>query len=405
MATRPLYKRNIFVLWFGSFFAGIGISLINPFIPLFIETLGEFNRQELAFYSGIIIAAPYLMQALVSPFWGRLADRKGRKIMLLRASLGMSVFTIVASFSFNAWFLLAARMLFGSFSGFMSNAVALLAVQIPKEEAGKVMGSLNAANIGGMLIGPVFGGIALSFVGYREVFIITGCIFAVVFLLTLLFIGEDFTPIKKGETIPIKEALRMVGNTRVVIGVFITTLMITLTNSSMNPVLPLYVREILPEGGNVEFWTGIVSAAPGITTIFVASLLGSLGDRIGMHKVLMFGLALQVLVFIPMVYVTAIWQFVVLRLILGIANASLLPGVQTILTRSTPKEATSRVFSLNQSFQSVGMVLGPLVGAAISGLLDLHFVFFATAAFALANLLNIVRIRPSRFNKDTEKTV
>jgi len=99
MGPSPHYKRNLAVLWVGNFFTGIGLSLVVPFLPLFIDTLGEFTRQELALYCGIIIAAPFLMQVIVSPLWGRLADRKGRKIMLLRAALGMSVFMAATGFA------------------------------------------------------------------------------------------------------------------------------------------------------------------------------------------------------------------------------------------------------------------------------------------------------------------
>ncbi|MCL2150864.1 MAG: MFS transporter [Coriobacteriia bacterium] len=391
----PLYKRNLIVLWVGCLFTGIGLSLINPFLPLYIDTLGYFDSRELAFWSGIIIAAPFLLQALVSPLWGKLADRSGRKLMLLRASLGMSVLMMATGFASNVWLLLLCRAAFGLFSGFISNAVALIAVQVPKEESGKVLGTLATSNTGGMLVGPIFGGLFVTFLGYRYVFV-TGSILMIVFILTLALIKEDFTPVAKGAQIPMQEVFAMVERPQIIFGLYLTTLMIMLANTTINPMLPLYVREMLPVGGNVELWSGIVAAAPGMTTIIAAPLLGALGDRVGTHKVLISGLVFQAMLFLPMAFVTAVWQIAALRLLLGVADAALMPSAQALLTRNSPKEATSRIFAYNQSAQSTGMVTGPLVGAAIGGMLAIRYVFFATMAFGLANASIVAYVNRKR---------
>jgi len=392
MTDKPLYKRNLVVLWFGGFITGIGISLVTPFLPLYIDTLGNFTSSQLSVWSGVIIAAPFLMQVFVSPLWGRLADRSGRKLMLLRASLGMAVFMLATGLAPNVWVLLFLRAAFGLFSGYISNSVALMAMQVPKEESGRVLGTLNTANVGGALIGPVFGGIVASITGFSHVFFITGGLLCVVFVLTLLLVKEDFKPQAKLEQRTIREVFSKLENPRLIVGIFSMTLLLMLTNSSINPILSLYVREILPNGGNVELWSGIVAAAPGLVVIFAAPLLGALGDRIGTHKVLIGGLTLSAILFLPMAFVSSVWQLVGFRLCLGVANAALMPGIQTLLARNAPKEATSRIFSLNQSAQALGMVAGPLVGAAVSGLSDIRYVFFATMTLALINLLNTLNV-------------
>ena len=386
---RPLYKRNLLVLWFGNFTTGVGISLVTPFLPLYIDTLGVFTLSELSFWSGVIIAAPFLMQIFVSPLWGRLADRKGRKLMLLRASLGMAIFMLASGFASNVWVLLALRVSYGLFSGYISNAVALIAVQVPRENSGKALGTLNTANVGGILIGPIFGGIVASMVGFAHVFFITGALLCVSFLLTLLFVKEDFIPLEKGQQGSVREVFAALESPRIIVSMFLATLIFMLTTSSINPILSLFVRDILPQGGNVEFWSGIIAAAPGVTMLFAAPLWGALADRVGDHKVLMAGLGVSAALFLPMVFVISVWQIVVLRLLLGISNAAMMPGIQAMLTRNSPREVTSRVFSFNQSAQAVGMVVGPLVGAAIGGLVEFRYVFLATMVFALINLLNV----------------
>ena len=391
MAT-PLYKRNLVVLWIGNFTSGVGLSIVQPFMPLFIDTLGDFTRAELTFWSGMIISGTFLMQALVSPFWGRLADRSGRKLMLLRSALGMSLIMIATAFVTSVQMLFAIRMLFGIFSGFISNAVALMAVQVPKEESGKVMGTLSTANVSGQLIGPLFGSVVVTMVGYSKAFLVTGSILFVVFIMTLVFVKEEFTPVPKGEQKSMKQVFATIDNPKIITGVFITTLILMLTQSSINPILSLYVREILASGKNVEMWSGVVASAPALTAIVAAPLLGALGDKIGTHKVLMFGLMLSAVIFLPMAFITSVWQLVILRLLLGVTDASLRPSIQTMLTRHSPKESTSRIFSYNQSAQSMGMVFGPMVGSAIGGPFGYHAVFLATTVFAILNLINVRRI-------------
>ena len=393
MSEMPLFKRNLIVLWCGCFITGVGLSLVTPFIPLFIATLGDYTTSQLSFYSGIVIAAPFLMQVIVSPLWGKLADRSGRRPTLMRASLGMAVIMAATGFTVNIWMLLGLRALFGLFSGYIANAIALIAVQVPKEQSGRVLGTLNTANVGGVLVGPIFGGSVVTLIGYAHVFFITGGLIFAVFLLTVFLVKENFVPVvAKGQKESMQDVFRKVNNPQLIIGMFLTTLILTLTNSSINPILSLYVKEVGAPGGNVEFWSGLVAAAPGISTIIAAPRLGALGDRIGTHKVLMFGLVMQMVVFLPMAFVTQVWQIIALRMVLGVGDAALLPGVQAMLTRNTPKEATSRIFAYNQSAQASGMVAGPLVGAAIGGFLDLRYVFFATMFFAAANLTNMVRV-------------
>lgn len=135
--------------------AGVGASIVSPFLSLFIDSLGNFTHKELSFQSGIIFASTYLMTAIVSPFWGKLADQKGRKPMLIRASLGMAITIFLMAFVTSTWQLLVLRMLLGAFSGFTSNSIALMAIITPKEKSGQVLGTLSTGTVAGTLLGPI----------------------------------------------------------------------------------------------------------------------------------------------------------------------------------------------------------------------------------------------------------
>ena len=369
---------------------GTGLSLIMPILPLYIDTLGDFTKQQLTFWSGAVAAVAFLMTAIISPAWGRIADRYGRKPMLLRASLGMSVIMVLTGFADNVIQLFIMRAVFGLFAGFVSNATALIAAQTPKEESGRVLGTLNTAMISGVLVGPLFGGAVAQFFGFSHIFVLTGILTFVAFLITLIFVKENFNRPEKARLESTKEIFRKLPARQLIFSLFAATLILQTTNMSINPILSLYVREIVGNTGNIVLLSGIAAAAPGAASIFAAPRLGALGDRIGTHKVLIFGFSLAAVLFIPMAFVTNIWQLVVLRFVLGIANGALLPGIQALLSRNTPREATSRIFSFQQSSQSMGSVIGPLLGGMIAGLLDYRYVFFVTTALACSNLINIL---------------
>ena len=139
---KPIWKRNLFVLSIAVFIAGIAFSEIMPFLPLYIDTLGHFSHSQLNFWSGIIFSGVYFVSAIVSPWWGKLADKKGRKLMTLRASLGMAIVLGAMGLVQNVWQLLILRMLQGVFSGFVSNANALIATETPKDKSGQALGTM-----------------------------------------------------------------------------------------------------------------------------------------------------------------------------------------------------------------------------------------------------------------------
>jgi len=382
------WQRNLVVRWFGTFMTGIGSSLIAPFISLYISTLGNYSKTELNIWSGLVFSSTFIVLAIVSPLWGRLADQKGRKLMLLRASLGMAVVISLMAFVTAAWQLLILRMLLGAFSGFISNSMALMASSAPKEKSGSVLSLLTTGSVAGTLIGPIVGGILVNFTGYRRVFSVTGIIMFLVFFLALFFVKETFKPIEKKDMLSASEVWKVIAHPSVIWGMFFATLITQMTNQSINPVLSLYVQELMHGQGNITFMAGIVAAAPGIVTLIAAPFLGRLGDQVGQRKILGFGLIFSFIVFSVTATTTNIWFLIVMRLLVGISDAAILPSVQAILAKESPQAVTGRIFSYNQSAQSIGAFAGPLLGSAIAGFIDYRYVFVGSAILVVFNLIN-----------------
>lgn len=384
----PIWKRNLRVLSVSVFFAGMGFSEIMPFLSLYIATLGHYSYKQLNFYSGIVFSVMYVVSAITSPYWGKLADQKGRKLMVLRASLGMAIVIAAMGAVQNVWELMILRMLQGVFAGFVSNANALIATETPKKQAGAALGTMASGVTGGTLLGPLMGGALASMFSYRMTFFITGLILLLIFFACLFFVHEEgFVPVTDKKLDKASGVIHALDQPRVIFGLLITTMIIQAANNSINPIISLFIKELMHGGHGVTLVAGIVAALPGISTMVAAPLLGRLGDNIGTHKILIFGFLLQIACFIPSAFVTNPWQLGILRFIIGIGNASLFPQVQTLLTKNTPSMLTGRIFSWNQSFMYIGNIFGPLIGGSVAGLWDYAQVFLSTAGLVFINMI------------------
>lgn len=380
------WRKNLIYLWFGMFMVGMGFSEVMPFISLYIATMGNYTPGQLSLYSGLAFSATFLVSAFISPLWGSLADRYGRKLMILRASAGMAFCLILMGFATNVWELIILRLLEGVFSGYMSNSQAIMATQVPSERSGEILGILATGNVTGNLFGPFIGGVISTIFGYRWTFFITGGILIAVFLLSLQ-VTENFVPVTKEANLSTKQVIHKLSNAKVVFGMFLTTLILQAANFSISPILSLYVKEIMHNSPSVTFFAGIVAAVPGIATLIAAPKFGALGDRIGTSKILIIGFILAIVFYIPMAFVTNIWELIILRFCIGISNACMLPSIQTILTKNSPQAVTGRIFSWNQSMQSAGNFIGPMLGAVVAAVFGSYSaVFLSTAVLVGINL-------------------
>ncbi|EPQ6907687.1 multidrug efflux MFS transporter [Citrobacter freundii] len=381
------WRVNLISVWFGCFFTGLAISQILPFLPLYISQLGVTSHEALSMWSGLTFSVTFLISAIVSPMWGSLADRKGRKLMLLRASLGMAIAILLQAFATNVWQLFLLRGVMGLTSGYIPNAMALVASQVPRERSGWALSTLSTAQISGVIGGPLMGGFIADHVGLRAVFCITAALLVVSFLVTLFLIKEGVRPtLKKSERLSGKAVFASLSHPALVISLFFTTMVIQLCNGSIGPILALFIKSMVPDSSNIAFLSGLIASVPGISALISAPRLGKLGDRIGTERILMATLIFAVVLFFAMSWVTTPLQLGVLRFLLGFADGAMLPAVQTLLVKYSSDQITGRIFGYNQSFMYLGNVAGPLMGATVSAMAGFRWVFIATASIVLINI-------------------
>src|SRR5580700_10946839 len=187
--------------WRSTLWAMVGIqfvmtmafSMLTPIMPLLLPELGVHSIAAIDIWAGILSGVTSFVAAFASPVWGRVADRHGRKLMLLRSSLAIGFFTILMGLSLNVWQFFAARTLMGIFAGFSSAAIALVASQVPEGRLGYSLGWLSTGQLVGSLVGPIIGGILADLTGsYRIPFYCTSATIFLALWLVWFGVREDF---------------------------------------------------------------------------------------------------------------------------------------------------------------------------------------------------------------------
>ena len=379
-----IWKKNLYVCWFGVFATSAGLSQLIPILPLFIQQLGVTNIAEIEEWSGIAYGVTFILMAVFSPIWGKAADRYGRKPMLLRASLGMALVLTCMGFVQNVYQLVGLRLLQGTISGYYAAAITLVATQTPKDRSGWALGTLSTGAVAGMLLGPLLGGAVADLFGLRSVFFVIGALLLIAFLAALLYVTENFTPSEKAAP-KFRDIRRMMPHPEVTVAMFATTFMLQLALMSIQPILTVYIAEMSNNTDYLAFLSGMVFAASGLSSVIAAPRLGALADRIGPPKVMVVALLAAGLLFIPQALVRNAWELMALRFLLGIATASLLPSINSMIRQITPDELTGQIYGYNQSAQFIGSFGGAVMGGQIASMFGLKYVFFSTSVLLLLN--------------------
>jgi MFS transporter, DHA1 family, multidrug resistance protein len=380
------WRRNLYVLCGALFVVMMAMSMVMPFLPLYIQQdFGVEDPHEVTAWAGVIFGANFLTASLVSPIWGNLADKYGRKIMILRSGYFMSVIIAATGFAGSLWQLLALRLLNGTVGGIIPASTALVASNAPREKAGWALGLLQSFVTAGSIMGPLIGGVLADRIGFRMIFVVTGSLVLLATLVITFTVKEAFVPPKARERSSLSDDFRKIFTSRELPAVFFVTVMIQFALFSIVPVLPIYISQLLHQQGNVAFWAGVVQASTGIANVLAAPLLGRLGDRYGSHRVLFGSLLFAATLFVPQALAANVTQLAVLRFLLGLSLGGLLPSVNALLRRLTPSHMISRVYGYNNSFVSMGSMLGPMIGGFLAGFVSINGVFLMTSALLFIN--------------------
>jgi MFS family permease len=388
------WRRNLAVCLIGSFTTIVAMTLLLPFLPIYVAELGVTDQAAIAQWSGIAFGATFFSAALVAPFWGWMADRFGRKPMLVRASLGMAVAMSLMGTAHNVWELVGLRLFAGFAGGYASGATILVAMQTPKRRSGWALGMLNSGIMAGGLVGPLIGGTLPPLIGIRATFWLAGGVIFLTFLATTFHIKEEQRSALTKKAV-VEAKWSQIPDKQPVMAMLAMGLLLTFANMSIEPIITLYVGQLVV-APRVIFVSGLTMAAAALGAVLSASRLGKLADRIGHWKVVVVTTIIAALLLIPQAFVTAGWELVALRFLMGLALGGLMPCVTSIIRHSVPDAVVGRVLGYATSSNYIGQVMGPLMGGFVGGHIGMRAVFLGTALLMALGAVYAQIARPRR---------
>jgi DHA1 family multidrug resistance protein-like MFS transporter len=386
------WRRNLYAIWIAELLAIVGFSLRTPFLPFYLQDLGATSDDSAALWAGLINAGGAGVMALTAPLWGALADRRGRRPMLMRAMFCATCTVGLMGLATAPWQLLGLRFVEGAFTGTVTAATALVAASAPKDRLGYSLGMIQMAVFSGSSLGPLFGGILSDQIGYRATFIVAASMLFTGGLIVTFVVRERFTPIVRTQTgerglkaMRASSAWMFSG----VMGAMILMLFASrFASSAVQPIIPIFVEQ-MKNGG--KLWglssattSGLALGALGLTSALSSIFLGRLGDKRGHRRILLACAVGGGVLYLPMALATSSWQLVVLQGLFGIAAGGLVPTANAIVAHRTPAEQRGVIYGVTAAAASIGGFFGPLIGAGVAAAVGFGAAFVITGLCLLS---------------------
>jgi MFS transporter, DHA1 family, multidrug resistance protein len=382
------WQRTLWAMVGIQFIMTGAFSVLSPIMPLLLPELGVETASALDLWAGILNGVTSFVAAFASPVWGRVADRRGRKLMLLRSSLAIGVFTALMGVAANVWQFFAFRALMGVFAGFSSAAIALVASQVPEGRLGYALGWLSTGQLVGSLVGPLIGGALADLTGsYRIPFYCTSATILLSLALVWFAVDERFVASKARGRRSILSSLIAVASTPVLLALFFVLMMAQFGVRTVQPIVTLYVQELVGPRPDLATLSGIAFSVTGLANVIAAPFLGNRSDRIGYRRVLLICLLGATVTTLPQAFTESYWLFTAQRFGVGLFIGGLLPTANALVGRLVPRAERGTIYGITASATFLGNSLGPLTGGAVAAAFGLRWVFLVTGAVLLANLI------------------
>ncbi len=394
---REPWRRNQVAVTIAAAMVFLGFTLVTPFLPFYIESLGIHGVRRVALWSGVLLTVTPLLAAILGPFWGRLADRVGMKIMVQRILLAIALHWGLMFFVTNVWQMLGLRILLGLFSGFGTMSVALVTHGCPGDRIGRAVGLLQATQIVSTAVGPLIGGLLAHAIGIRSAFLVTCalCSSAFFFVLALYRDTGPGTDPADTETIVVQQEGPVSAGVRAVVSgpsaaaeapsraplgfrrilalpLFVHLLpqlfLINLVDRSLFLVVPLFVPSLKGGRDGAEAVTGIVVSAGALASAASAYVLGRKAGRATPAGILRLSLAASSLLIVPMAFCRSIAPFAFLRVLLGLAVGGAMTLGYTLGGGIIPRSSRAMAYGILSSTAMLGGALGPILCGALTAI-------------------------------------
>ena len=380
------YQRNLFILSFTIFLAAFSWEQIAPFLPLFLKELGV--TADLPFWSGLLFTLQFSASSLMGPFWGKMADKYGRKPMVLRAGICLSLVYFGMSLCQNYSQLVFLRIMNGVLTGFIPGSIALIATNTPKSFSGRYVSIAYTLQSAGTILGPALGGLLAVITGYRGSMLLSGSLVFLAFLLVTFFVEEREKPQITVKT-SIWQDCRLIFKMPVMVTVMSVEFINAMVMSSILPILALYLNQIAPDLNRVL--SGFTYSLPGLALFLTAYIWSRIGEKISYTSTILIGLTGMGLIAVLLGTVENIWLFATLYFTYGIFVAAISPSSAALIATKVDSDFRGRAYAMQQTARTLGLFIAPVTSGTIGTYLGLNWIFVCFGVVCLLLTVGVER--------------
>jgi MFS transporter, DHA1 family, multidrug resistance protein len=386
------WRRNLFAVTAASFIGFTGFTLVMPFLPLYFKLLGVDDVGEIALWSGLSLGVTPGLTAMLAPFWGRLADRFGRKIMVERSLVSFVIVMGAMAYVQRPWHVFALRALQGLFAGYGSLTLTMAADSAPRDRMAYAIGFVQTAQRLGPAIGPIVGGSVAQFAGLRNAFLVTAMFYLVAVLLVVFLYDEQRAPHRaaqgKDERVTFRNMLAFENFILLMAVVF----GLQFIDRSFGPVLPLFVAQVGTPVSRVPIVAGVLFSIAAATGAIGHHICGRLLRRTTARRVIALSAAGGSIGAFVYVLATGPWLLVFGTPIFGIAIGVATTAAYTAASGVMPASGRGAGFGLLTTASLSGLALSPIVNGilgatSIRAVFVLDTVGLATLAVMVSRLM------------------
>lgn len=371
------WQKNLAANFAAELLAMAAFSFVDPLLPLYIQQVGGFTTKEAAFWAGTAASGMAVAMFLISPLWGLLADRFGRKGMVLRAMFGGAAILSLISLAPNIYLIIVLRWMQGLVTGSVAAMMALASSLVPRNRMSFAMGIIMLAVFGGQFLGPLVGGYIADNLGYHTTFYASGAFLLLAGFAILILVKERFERPDRGQTTSLRSMLRL-AISRQMTPLLIVMCLLNMGQSAVVPIISLRVRELLPYGDAATV-AGLTFSLIGLAAAVSSLVSGRLGQRVNLKTILVFSSIAVGILYLPPIWAGSVGLLACFLALTGLLRGSVVTSSNTIVGLSVLEDQQGTAYGLSQSASALGGGFGPLIGGGLAKVVGLRPIFALAA--------------------------
>ena len=391
--TLEPWRRTLYIIWAAQFIAMMGMSLVVPFLPFYIQSLGVTAPDDLARWSGYVFAGPFFISLFLTPVWGFLGDKCGKRLMVIRAIFGLGISQALIGFSQSVEMLLFFRLVQGAISGFIAAALSLVSSSTPRQHAGYALGLLQTASASGGVIGPLVGGSLADIIGFRPIFFVVAALCTIAGILVVRYVQE---PPSEHETsnpqYTFTSNFRYAFSSTPIRGALIIILLSQMAILLIQPIFALYIEHLDPSNPNLATLAGAIFSMTGVFMVISSPWWGKRNDGQSYKRNISIAISGAAVACAAQGFVTQAYQLLFLRALQGFCMGGMLPALYSYVSKTSLPSRRGGIMGIASSSHVLAAIIGPTAGGYIASAFGLRENFYMTGILLAISLFFVKTI-------------